>query len=88
MKMSLTEISTLITQGNTVVNEISPHQGKVTRIVFGKNFQGLHIPNKISTNMSSNISCGKEKLFVVKTGDMYYEIHNSKTAFMRFQKQK
>ena len=90
MNMTLSDIKALLDAGNTVFNQINTSEGQVTKIVFGKNFQGLHIPLLTkSPNMGpSNIMCGTSKLFVVKAGDNYYEIHNSKTAFARFQKQK
>ncbi len=88
MKMSLSEINTLITQGNTIVSELSTSEGLVSRIVFGKNFQGLHIPvlRKAPNMGPANIMCGAKQFFVVKTGNNSYEIHNSKTAYLRFQK--
>ena len=88
MKMTLSEIDTLIAQGNTIVSELLTSEGQVTRIVFGKNFQGLHIPvlRKAVWIGPANVMCGTKQLFVVKTGDKSYEIHNSKTAYLRFQK--
>ena len=86
--MSLNEINTLITRGNTIVSELPTSEGQVTRVVFGKNFQGLHIPmlRKAPYMGPANIICGAKQLFVVNTGDNIYEIHNSKTAYLRFQK--
>jgi hypothetical protein len=88
MKMSLVEINTLIAQDNTVFSKMPTCEGQVSRIVFEKNFQGLHIPvlTKAPYFGPANISCGTAKLFVVKTGDKSYDIHNSKTAFLRTQK--
>jgi hypothetical protein len=85
MKMSLTEIDTLIAQSNTIVSKMPTSEGQVTRIVFGKNFQGLHIP-EFSWGGPVNISCGKMPLYVVKTGEKMYEIHRSKTAYLKYKK--
>jgi ubiquinone biosynthesis protein UbiJ len=96
MKMSLAEINTLLAQDNTIVSKLPRLEGQVTRIVFEKNFQGLNIPvldedvqyigTKYASTGPSKISCGTTPLFVVKTGDKLYEIHNSKTAYLRSQK--
>jgi hypothetical protein len=90
MKMSLNEINTLISQGNTIVSQLPTSEGQVTSIVFEKNFQGLNIPilTKAPYMGPSKISCGTKDLYVVQTGPQSYEIHNSKTAYFRFQKQK
>ena len=88
MKMSLVEINTLIAQDNTVFSKLPTSEGQVSCIVFEKNFQGLNIP--VLTNAPYlgpvKISCGTAKLFVVKTGEKSFDIHNSKTAFLRTQK--
>jgi hypothetical protein len=88
MKMSLVEINTLIAQDNTVFSKMPTSEGQVSRIVFEKNFQGLNIPvlTKAPEAGPVKISCGTAKLFVVKTGEKSYDIHNSKTAFLRTQK--
>jgi hypothetical protein len=90
MKMSLTEINTLMVQGNTIVSELPTSEGQVSRVIFGKNFQGLRIPvlRKAPYMGPASIMCGTKLYFVVKTSDKSYEIHKSKTAYMRFQKQK
>jgi hypothetical protein len=88
MKMSLVEINTLIAQDNTVFSKLPTSEGQVSRIVFEKNFQGLNIPvlTKAPYMGPVKISCGTAKLFVVKTGEKSFDIHNSKTAFLRTQK--
>ena len=88
MKMSLVEINTLIAQDNTVFSKLPTSEGQVSRIVFEKNIQGLNIPvlTKAPNMGPVKISCGTAKLFVVKTGEKSFDIHNSKTAFLRTQK--
>lgn len=88
MKMSLVEINTLIAQDNTVFAKLPTSEGQVSRIVFEKNFQGLNIPvlTKAPYFGPVKISCGIAKLFVVKTGEKSFDIHKSKTAFLRTQK--
>lgn len=88
MKMSLNQISNLISQGNTIVSQLPTSEGQVTSIIFEKNFQGLDIPvlTKAPYMGRSKISCGTTELYVVQTGPQSYEIHNSKTAYLRFQK--
>jgi hypothetical protein len=88
MKMSLAEVNTLLSQGNTIVSQLATSEGRVSRVVFGKNFQGLHIPvlTKAPYMGPANIMCGSKQLFVVKTGEKSYEIHNSKTAYLRTTK--
>ena len=90
MKMSLSEVNTLLSQGNTIVSQMPTSEGRVSRIVIGKNMQGLHIPvlTKAPYMGPVNIMCGSKQLFVVQTGTKSYEIHNSKTAYLRSQKQK
>ena len=88
MKMSLNEINTLIAQGNTIVSQLPTSEGQVTSVIFEKNFQGLEIPvlTKAPYMGLTKISCGTKAMYVVKTGEKSYEIHNSKTAYIRFQK--
>ena len=88
MKMSLVEINTLIAQDNTVFSKLPTSEGQVSRIVFERNFQGLNIPvlTKAPYMGPVKISCGTAKLFVVKTGEKSFDIHKSKTAFLRTQK--
>jgi hypothetical protein len=90
MKMSLNEIKTLLNADNTIFSQMPTSEGQVTDIVFEKNFQGLSIPvlTKAVWIGPCKISCGTKELFVVQTGPKSYEIHNSKTAFVRFSKQK
>jgi hypothetical protein len=87
MKMSLNEINTLIAQGNTIVSQLPTSEGQVTSVIFEKNFQGLEIPvlTKAPYMGRSKISCGTKALYVVKTSEKSYDIHNSKTAYFRFQ---
>ncbi len=88
MKMSLAEVSTLLSQGNTIVSQLNTSEGQVSRVVIGKNFQGLHIPvlTKAPYMGPANIMCGSKALFVVQSGPKSFEIHNSKTAYSRLQK--
>ena len=90
MKMSLKEIKTLLNANNTIFSQMPTSEGQVTDVVFQKYFQGLHIPvlTKAVWIGPTNISCGKKELFVVQTGDTSYDIHYSKTAHVRFSKQK
>ena len=90
MKMSLNAIKTLLNANNTVFSQMPTCEGQVTDIVIEKNFQGLSIPvlTKAVWIGPACISCGKKELFVVQTGNKSYDIHNSKTAFERFSKQK
>ena len=85
MKMSLVEINALIEQANTIISKIPTSEGQVSRIVIEKNFQGLHIPvlTKAPYIGPAKVNCGNAKLFVVKTGEKSYDIHNSKTAYLR-----
>jgi hypothetical protein len=40
MKMSLAEVNTLLSQGNTIVSQLATSEGRVSRVVFGKNLHG------------------------------------------------
>ena len=86
--MSLNEINTLIAQDNTIVSQLPTSEGQVTSVIFEKNFQGLEIPvlTKAPYMGRTKISCGNKALYVVKTSEKSYDIHNSKTAYFRFQK--
>jgi len=88
--MSLNEIKKLINADNTIFSQMPTSEGQVSDVVFSRHFQGLCIPVLIKSVWigPAKISCGTKELFVVKTGPKSYEIHNSKTAFVRFQKQK
>jgi hypothetical protein len=90
MKMSLNEINTLISQGNTIVSQLPTSEGQVTSVIFEKNFQGLNIPvlTKAPYMGQAKVNTGPKDLYVVQSGPKSYEIHNSKTAYFRFQKQK
>lgn len=90
MKMSLAEIKQLIDNDNIVFNQIPTSEGQVTDVIFQRNFQGLQIPVLVKAPYMglSLISCGTTPLYVVKVSEKYYEIHNSKTAYLRFVRQK
>ena len=90
MKMSLADIKSLLNQDNIVFCQIPTSEGQVTDVVADHKMQGLLVPQLDKSWMTGpvKISCGKSLLYVVKVREKYYEIHNSKTAYLRFQKQK
>jgi len=79
--MTLDQIDNLIKQGNHFYCRMPMYhwEGRVLRVAKDKHGQGFEI------SLKGKIWFG-DKNFVVQTSKKTYEIHNSKTAYMRYEK--
>jgi len=86
MKMTLAQIDHLMKQGyHFVYHQRFPRsgheRGRVMQVVVDEHDSGLDIWGRGCTLMGKN-------LYTVKVNKKIYEIHNSKTAHMRYLKEK